>query len=187
MSKELLNEEWKVIDNFSNYSVSNYGRIKNNKTSYILKNHLLKQKGYMYIFLRSDSGKYYNLQVHRLVGKAFIPNPLNKPQINHIDYDKTNNYVGNLEWVSSLENTRYSLERTILARIGIKRTDKARLNISKGHLKKDRELGHHIYKNHYHFSFSFQFKGNKVHKTFKTYNEALAYRDKYLEEIGYEC
>ena len=52
--------------------------------------------------------KRKNYYVHRLVAKAFIPNPLNKPEVNHKDYDRSNNSVSNLEWCTDKENTSYS-------------------------------------------------------------------------------
>lgn len=63
----------------------------------------IKAEGYKWITLRYN-GKVRNLYIHRLVAEAFIPNPENKPQVNHIDGDKSNNRVSNLEWADASEN-----------------------------------------------------------------------------------
>lgn len=67
-------------------------------------------KGYLKVSLGIGGNKHKSLSVHRLVALAFIPNPDNKPQINHIDADKTNNNVENLEWVTGQENHRHKCE-----------------------------------------------------------------------------
>lgn len=69
------------------------------------KNH----KGYKTVHL-SKQGKGRWVLVHRIVAKAFIENPLNKPQVNHIDGDKENNCVENLEWVTGSENARHAAD-----------------------------------------------------------------------------
>lgn len=63
----------------------------------------LEDKGYHIVCLHLN-GKKKLTKVHRLVAQAFIPNPNNKPQVNHKDLDKTNNNVDNLEWVTGYEN-----------------------------------------------------------------------------------
>lgn len=98
-------ELWKEIDNYSNYMVSNYGRIMNTKTGSILKGD--KQR-YHRVQLGKGNPK---LSVHRLVADAFIPNPNNLPEVNHIDENKLNNYVGNLEWVTSAQNKQHSYSK----------------------------------------------------------------------------
>lgn len=60
-------------------------------------------KGYLFVSLRKD-GKTYIKKVHRLVAQEFIPNPENKPQINHKNGIKTDNFIENLEWVTNSEN-----------------------------------------------------------------------------------
>ena len=66
-------------------------------------------RGYLNTCLYANGG-YKMLCIHQLVAKAFIPNPNNKPQINHIDCDKTNNHVNNLEWVTQSENIRHAFD-----------------------------------------------------------------------------
>lgn len=63
--------------------------------------------GYLNVCLRKDNKNYTRL-IHRLVAEAFIPNPENKPQINHKNGDKTDNRVKNLEWVTASENEKHS-------------------------------------------------------------------------------
>lgn len=100
-----MEEIWKIVDECPNYSVSNLGRVKNNKTNKLMKPNYGKDK-YHRVEL---SGKKF--LVHRLVAKAFIPNPDNLPAINHKDSVRNNNVVENLEWCTIEYNTRYSLPR----------------------------------------------------------------------------
>lgn len=98
-----MTEIWKDIAGYEGlYQVSNLGRIRNN--SFVLKPST--QLGYNYVGLWKDN-KCKRFRVHRLVAQAFIPNPLNLPQINHKDEDKTNNCIDNLEWCTQKYNNSY--------------------------------------------------------------------------------
>ena len=99
------------IEGFPNYLVTNKGRVLSLKDNHgkdrikDLKQSKLKN-GYLSVLLYKN-GKKYLRYVHRLVAQAFIPNPDNKPQINHIDENKTNNHVSNLEWMTHKENINH--------------------------------------------------------------------------------
>ena len=73
----------------------------------ILPQHMNKRNGYMYVYLTKNA-KGKNCRVHRLVADAFIPNMENKLEVNHIDGNKQNNNIDNLEWCTFKENIRHS-------------------------------------------------------------------------------
>ena len=70
-------------------------------------------KGYLRVQLFKD-GQSKMYRVHRLVAEAYIPNPDNLPQVDHIDNDKTHNYVNNLQWITSRDNVRKGRNKPIL-------------------------------------------------------------------------
>lgn len=89
------------------YFINKFGQIF---SSYNEKLRLLKQDkdkdGYFRVSLQCDSGKRRSFRVNRLVAIIFLPNPKNLPIVDHLDGNKENNHVDNLEWVSASENTR---------------------------------------------------------------------------------
>ena len=105
-------EEWRDIPNFEGYQVSSLGRVRGidrlcgNRPG-VTKGKILKpfrnKRGYLEVNLYNNSKSTAKI-IHRLVAKAFISNDFNKPQVNHIDGNKLNNEVSNLEWMSNSEN-----------------------------------------------------------------------------------
>lgn len=102
-------EIWKDVEGFNGYQISNLGRVKSyyNNTTIIRKTSVVC--GYKHLML-SKNKKKYNFYIHKLVANAFIPNPENKPEVNHIDGNKLNNNISNLEWVTRKENCQHAWE-----------------------------------------------------------------------------
>ncbi len=115
-------EIWKKIDGFE-YEVSSYGRVKalsrkvwNGRIWHNKEERILKNRGgehYQYITL-CDNGKYKKQYIHRLVAESFIPNVDDKPEVNHIDGDKTNNNISNLEWNTISENRKHAFKTGLI-------------------------------------------------------------------------
>lgn len=111
----MMNEEWRDVVGYEGYyQVSNLGRVKSleriDSNNHPLKERILKfgfsGKKYKYVILNKN-GKSKTKTVHRLVAIAFLDNPDNKTQVNHLDEDKYNNNANNLEWVTPKENSNY--------------------------------------------------------------------------------
>jgi hypothetical protein len=104
-------EEWKPIAECNGeYYVSSQGRVKSLKFG---KERILigrmQGKGLKYpVVTLSLKSRIYQVKIHKLVALAFIPNPDNKPQVNHINGIKTDNYVENLEWATASENNKHA-------------------------------------------------------------------------------
>ena len=101
---EYINEEWKLINGYENYSISSYGRVRNDKTGRILRASI-DGHGYYKVGLCKDNKKR-TMRFHKLVADAFIDNPENKPCIDHINNDRLDNKVSNLRYVTHTENNQ---------------------------------------------------------------------------------
>lgn len=167
-------EEWKIIKGYDGkYQVSNYGRVKSLwrnrpigrgtglKKIYEEKIlNLQNNNGYKFVTLM-DNGKRNRCYVHRLVAETFLPNPNNKPVVNHIDYNPSNNNVENLEWCTQKENIIHSV-----------------VNFPKRKLRRTNTGERYIHKtvcNTYLVRIGKQ-------KTFKTITDAIVYRNDVLKK-----
>lgn len=160
MDVSMKDEIWKSIEGYEGiYDVSTFGRVRSHdqvQTRFngiavcdfsikgkILKPYFTGQKGKQYLVV-SLAGK--QKKVHRLVAEAFIPNPDNKPQVNHIDGNKENNRVNNLEWVTNQENMDHSWNTGLRQYYGennwkSKLTESQVADIRKLYVKGDKEYG----------------------------------------------
>ena len=119
-----MTEEWKELPFNPNYEVSTLGKIRNKETKHILKE---KDNGHGYkivnLYLNSNCKVCY---IHRAVALTFLPNPLNKEEVNHIDGIKSNNKLNNIEWCTRSENNKHAYK------IGLRvATEKVRANSRK--------------------------------------------------------
>lgn len=101
-----MKEIWKPINGYKNYQVSNMGNVKNIITGRVLKGQN-NGKGYLFVTLYDENHKGKQIMIHRLIAQTFIPNPNNLPQVNHIDENKHNNCIENLEWITSEDNINH--------------------------------------------------------------------------------
>lgn len=99
----------KDIPGFSNYLATTDGLILH-KNTLIQVNTRLDKDGYPRVTIKDNNGNKLTRFVHRLVAITFIPNPYNKPQVNHKDGNKLNSNVDNLEWVTNSENSAHAID-----------------------------------------------------------------------------
>lgn len=115
-------EEWRPVKGYEDrYEISNFGRlktltrvVKEHRRSYVRKGKIMNKysnkDGYYRVKLYNGDATFKNESVHRLVLEAFIPNPNNYLEVNHIDGNPSNNYVENLEWCSKEQNVKHAYD-----------------------------------------------------------------------------
>lgn len=116
----MIEEEiWKDVPGFEgSYKVSSHGRIKSITRTRLVNGGIVTfpetirkpsiMNKYYSVLAKSTTSKPKQLRVHRIVATVFVPNPENKPQVNHKDCDKFNNHFSNLEWVTPAENNKHA-------------------------------------------------------------------------------
>lgn len=148
----------KYIPGYENlYSAEDDGRIYSHVKGKFLKGEI-SNSGYYRVTLCKDNSKN-RYCIHRLIALTYIPNLENKPQVDHIDRNKTNNSVNNLRWATIAENR---------CNISVQRNNKLQ-----------QQYIRHVIKDNL-FRFSITRNGINYSKCFKTLEEAIAYRDAYL-------
>lgn len=167
-------ELWQDIKGFEGlYQISTSGRVKSYEKQWIMHHNVKMIQPPMYLRTENRHGylsvalcknkKTKHYMIHRLVAEAFIPNPENKPFINHKDFNKTNNTIDNLEWCTSKENNNYSSE-----------------NSRKAALLRWTSKEHYIYRYKGKFRVMLPKKYNCPTKLTLTLEDAIKYRDEML-------
>lgn len=179
-------EIWKPIKGYEGmYEISNKGNVKSidriiedcigRKKLY--KGKILKKEksihGYYQVPLYKN-GKAKLFSVHRLVAYAFIENPKNLPFVNHIDFERTNNNVDNLEWVTPKENVNWSKHRMVVHDTLIEHP-KTKTNSGEHHIRVRKEDGM--------FNVTINHKKIRYTNNFANLNDAISWRDNKINEL----
>lgn len=102
---------------FQFYLVSEFGEVYSNITKKFLKPFTDGKRGYLQVRLTPVGGKPQNMRIHRLVAEIYVPNPDNKPEVNHLDMDILNNHYSNLEWVTNQENMTHRKRNSVIQKL----------------------------------------------------------------------
>lgn len=170
-SGKAICEEWRDIEGYNGaYQVSNLGNVRSFSAYRRGNGRLLSctDNGYGYLIVGlNKNNKRKNHYVHRLVAEAFIENPNGYSQVNHLDYNRKNNRVSNLEWCTPQANTRYSSHKGRHPRKHNKTTTGEQYICMRG--------------GRYRVTIS-----HKYDMTFPTLEEAIAKRNEIVKELGYD-
>lgn len=175
-------EEWKDIQGYEGlYQVSNLGRVKSlerrvcnhkNGATRLIREQIITPtdngNGYKIVGLRMKR-KRQSKYVHRLVAEHFLEKPSGKDLVNHIDYDKSNNAVTNLEWCTQLENVAYSAEH-----MKKPKTKCRPPKTGEKYIKYRNARGKIVYR--------VAIKQLKIDRSFKTLEEAIRYRNEAVQK-----
>lgn len=105
---------WKTIPNYNKYEACKEGFIRTHNWKNTGQTRIMKPAkdngGYLRTVLIRDDGKYHTVKIHRIIAKTFIDNPERKATVNHKDFNKQNNNVNNLEWMTNKENTQHAID-----------------------------------------------------------------------------
>lgn len=177
--ENLPNEEWKPVKGYENtYWVSSLGRVKNSRK--IMKFYRINS-GYLCIDFTVNKIKKKFL-VHRLVAITFLNNSNNYPEVNHINEDKNNNAINNLEWCSRRHNTQHSIATGTYDKIFTQKN-----TLGKKHKKTCKSKYHNVSwdKNRKRWQASIRHEGKTWYqKRFKTEEEAALHVNWIIDQLG---
>lgn len=186
-----MEEIWKEIEGYENYEVSNMGRVRSIDHEVYqegiglrkLKGKVVKPwhngNGYYKVCLGSyvtpdGKRKHPTAFVHRLVAKAFLDNPDNLEQVDHINFDRSDNRLSNLRWVSRRTNILHSLPNQPISTSTVSRT-----NTGYKYVTEKKRI-------RYEVCLPLDHK-RRISNTFNTLDEALEWRNQKIKDIGIEC
>jgi len=152
------------IEEFSRYLIYENGDVLNIAKGILMKSRI--RFGYKIVDLTNDKGIRKSMRVHRLIGLAYIPNPLNKPCIDHIDQNKSNNHLSNLRWATHAENMQ-----------NIKQPNKNN-KLNEKYISIANKKGYKYYR------FVKELNKKNHEKLFKTLEEAKKYRDEFISNLS---
>lgn len=125
---------YKKIKGFKNYSINEKGQVRNDITNKIKKTYVNKNNNYFTVDLW-ENNRGRKRTIHRLVAETFIPNPMNKTTVDHIDGNRQNNSVDNLRWATySEQNSRFNTRGVRSERVLITKYDEIRKKRGGGHV-----------------------------------------------------